>query len=81
MKYKLWWLPNQEFDGSEKEIGIFDSHVDALKNIEDFFKQHGIEIPYMREWREQDSDITLVDYSSHLHYYAIERLADNGSND
>lgn len=71
MKYELYWLPNQKFDGLEKKIGIFDSHADVLENIEDFFKQRGIEIPYFREWKEKDSDTTIIDYGSHLHYYAI----------
>lgn len=71
MKYELYWLPNQEFDGLEKKIGIFDSHTDALKNIEDFFKQRGIEILCMREWKEKDTDTTIIDYGSHLHFYAI----------
>ena len=37
MKYKLWWLPNQEFDGTEESIGIFNSHADAIKDIINFF--------------------------------------------
>lgn len=74
MKYKLWWLPNQEFDGTEKLINIFNSHEDAIKDIIRYFDSKGVTIPYFREWREQDTDITFVDYSSHLHYYAIERV-------
>lgn len=74
MKYKLWWLPNQEFDGTEKLINTFNSHEDAIKDIIRYFDSKGVAIPYFREWREQDTDITFVDYSSHLHYYAIERV-------
>lgn len=74
MKYKLWWLPNQEFDGTEKLINTFNSHEDAIKDIIRYFDSNGVTIPYFREWREQDTDITFVDYSSHLHYYAIERV-------
>lgn len=74
MKYKLWWLPNQEFDGTEKLINTFNSHEDAIKDIIRYFDNKGVTIPYFREWREQDTDITFVDYSSHLHYYAIERV-------
>lgn len=74
MKYKLWWLPNQEFDGTEKLINTFNSHEDAIKDIIRYFDSKGVTIPYFREWREQDTDITFVDYSSHLHYYAIERV-------
>lgn len=79
MKYKLWWLPNQEFDGAEKAIGIFNSHADAIKDIINFFDRKGVTIPYFREWKEQDTDIIFIDYSSHLHYYAIERIDDDGS--
>lgn len=49
MKYKLWWLPNQEFDGTEESIGIFNSHADAIKDIINFFDKKGVTIPYFRE--------------------------------
>ena len=79
MKYKLWWLPNQEFDGTEETIGIFNSHADAIKDIINFFDKKGVTIPYFREWKEQDTDIIFIDYSSNLHYYDIERIDDDGS--
>lgn len=79
MNYRLWWLPNQVFDGTEKSVGIFNSHADAIKDIINFFDRKGVNIPYFREWKEQDTDIIFIDYSSHLHYYAIERIDNNGS--
>lgn len=71
MKYELYWLPNQEFDGLEKKIGTFDNHMEALDDIENYFKRLGLKVDYMREWKEKNTDITMVDYGSHLHYYAI----------
>lgn len=79
MNYRLWWLPNQVFDGTEKSVGIFNSHADAIKDIINFFGRKGVNIPYFREWKEQDTDIIFIDYSSHLHYYAIERIDNDGS--
>ena len=40
-------------------------------DIENYFKRLGIKVAYMREWKEKDTDITMIDYGSHLHYYAI----------
>lgn len=74
MKYKLWWLPNQDFDGTQKLIGTFDSEQEATKYIYGYFKSRGVEIPYFNSWKRKDTDITIIDYSSHLHYYALERI-------
>ena len=64
------WL--DEARNIRKEHGQYNSIEEAYQSIEEWWKFHQFEPPYVR-WLEQE-DFIRIDYGSHTQFYEIVRV-------
>lgn len=70
LNYQVIWL--DEARGIRKEHGQYNSIEEAYQSIEEWWKLHRFEPPYVR-WLEQENFIR-IDYGSHTQFYEIVRV-------